>query len=120
VRAKICKFPSCNVLIDKDKRYCDKHIQPKRIPFENATRSNYYNTTRWRKLRKEILSKQSYCGNCGATGKLEIHHIIAPRGNEELFYDEGNLVPLCPQCHKTFTAREINKRRAVYKSKSVV
>ena len=109
MKAKICRFPSCNVLIKQNEVYCAKHIQPKKLPFEGATRYNteLYNTSKWRKLRAFILKNQPYCNNCGATEKLEIHHRIQPKGNPELFYDESNLVPLCGLCHKNVTAREI-------------
>jgi len=89
-KVKIWCSPSCNKLISFDKAYCDKFQPPPRVPFQNATRSNdgIYNTIRWRKLRKKILSEIPYCIKCGAAGKLEVHHRIAPRGDVELFYEE--------------------------------
>ena len=95
--AKICKYPSCNKLISSDKAYCEAHQPPPRIPFANATRSNevLYKTHRWRALRKKIIAETPYCVYCGANSNLQVHHKIPPRGDEDLFYDEGNCVPIC-------------------------
>jgi len=112
-KAKICNEAGCNSLIDSGFTYCKLHIRPPRIPFQNATRSNdgLYNTNKWRKLRKKILSEMSYCIRCGANSGLEIHHKVAPRGDVELFYEESNCVPVCRNCHRIETAREILSRK---------
>jgi len=112
-KAKICCSPGCNKLIPVGKAYCDKCQPPARIPFQNAIRSNegLYNTNRWRKLRKKVLSETPYCIKCGADSGLEIHHKIPPRGDIELFYEESNCVPVCRVCHRKITAREILGRR---------
>jgi 5-methylcytosine-specific restriction endonuclease McrA len=102
-------------------RYCKKHIRgterpagPK--PFENAVRANdsLYNTARWRKLKGKVLKAHPYCFKCGISKSettLHVHHLIEPRGNEELFFDETNLVPVCDSCHRVLTAQEIRNRR---------
>jgi len=116
VRAKICAEAGCNTLIPQDKTHCEKHTKEKAKPFENAERSNegLYNTTRWQKLRRKILKKLPYCVNCGEhqnDPSLEVHHIKPPRGDEELFFDEDNVIPVCPACHKRLTAMEVYRRR---------
>jgi len=113
MRAKICKEPGCSTLINGDSTYCEKHIRSKRVPFQNAVRSNesLYNTTKWRKLRKQILKDIPYCVRCGTTINLELHHKIPPRGDEDSFFDEDNLIPVCKRCHRLETAREILNRR---------
>jgi len=115
MRAKICCYPSCNSLIKTDKRYCDKHTPDKKVPFENATRSNetLYNSSQWRSLRKKILKEHPYCYKCGISIKeaeLDIHHIVPARGNIDLFYDESNCIPICKSCHRIITAKEIKNR----------
>jgi len=111
MKAKICREPSCNTLIQQSEIYCSKHKREK-IPFQNAIRSNegFYNTSRWRQLRKQILSKQPYCNKCGSDVNLQIHHITEPRGNEELFFDENNLITICDKCHRIITQKEISRR----------
>jgi 5-methylcytosine-specific restriction protein A len=112
-----CNHPNCKELLDS-RGYCEKHtpLKSDRKPFENAIRYNaaFYNTSQWRKLRKEALAEFPYCAICGISKndtKLEVHHKIPPRGNEGLFFDKDNLIPLCPLCHKAETQREINNRR---------
>jgi 5-methylcytosine-specific restriction endonuclease McrA len=85
-------------------------------PFENASRANtpMYNTARWRKLRAKVLKENPCCFKCGISKKetaLHVHHLIEPRGNEELFFDETNLVPVCASCHRVLTVQEIQNRR---------
>jgi len=116
MRARICAEPCCNAVIPESERRCAEHQKPEPIPFSTAERSNegLYNTSRWRKLRSKVLKNHPHCVNCGERGSeviLEVHHIVPPRGDEELFFDEGNVIPVCPACHKRLTAMEINSRR---------
>jgi len=113
MKVKICAEAGCSILIDSGSIYCSEHIPPKRIPFKNAIRTNekFYSTTRWRKLRKQILRDTPYCVKCGTTINLEIHHKIPPRGDDDLFFDADNLIPVCKRCHRLETAREILNRR---------
>jgi 5-methylcytosine-specific restriction endonuclease McrA len=116
MRVKICREAGCNTLIDNNSVYCEKHIKPKLAPFAGAIRSNevLYKTAEWRKLRKELLKEQPYCSKCGISIKdaqLELHHIIPPRGNFELFFNRENILIICKNCHKTITAAEIRSRK---------
>ena len=111
MRKKLCSYPSCNTLIDQHESRCSKH-KVNRIPFENAIRTNagLYNTVKWRKMRKQVLKETPCCFRCGISVKeaaMEVHHIIPPKGNEELFFDINNLVSVCKQCHNVITAKEI-------------
>jgi 5-methylcytosine-specific restriction protein A len=117
MKKKLCNHPGCSRLIDIGERYCTEHAaREKRKPFEGANRSNasLYNTAKWRKLRNKILREQPYCYKCGI-GKnetsLQVHHVIEPRGDEALFYDESNLLPVCESCHRILTAKEIRNRK---------
>jgi 5-methylcytosine-specific restriction protein A len=116
MKKKICNSPGCNVLIDPSETYCSKHRRAYVTPFGNANRSNenLYNTSRWRKLRNETIAAQPRCVKCGVPSteaKLEVHHVVPPRGNEELFFDTDNLVVVCSGCHRVITNGEIRKRR---------
>jgi 5-methylcytosine-specific restriction protein A len=114
----LCRFPGCGTLLE-NQGYCDKHkIEKKTEPFKNAVKSNegLYNTTRWRKLRAKLLEEQENCYRCGifkTESKLEVHHIIPPRGDEELFFDINNLAVVCSECHKVITAQEIQRRKKI-------
>ena len=115
MRAKICREAGCGALIPVSQAYCDAHRKPERKPFEKAVRYNaeFYNTARWRNLRRRVLNAGPRCSRCGVSGEesaLEVHHAVPPKGNEELFFDEGNLVPVCRRCHGALTAREARDR----------
>src|SRR3569832_196419 len=63
----------------------------------------WYKTTRWTKLRQQILLRDLYtcqmCGRLGSTGMV-VDHIKPHRGSEHLFWDETNLQTLCASpCH---------------------
>jgi 5-methylcytosine-specific restriction protein A len=111
MKAKICSQPGCSTLIVIDTAYCEKHKIEKVAPFKNAVRTNehLYNTARWRKLRNKILKESPNCSRCGADANLQVHHRTPPRGDEELFFDENNLTPLCESCHRVATAKEIKR-----------
>jgi 5-methylcytosine-specific restriction protein A len=116
LRKKICNHPGCNALINTDERYCLKHKKELPPPFSSAIRYNesLYKTTQWRNLRNKVLKEQTNCFKCGihkSESKLEVHHLIPPRGNEALFFDENNLVAVCPVCHKIITNKEIKNRK---------
>lgn len=63
--------------------------------------SHFYNRTLWRKLRKEVLLRDSYsCTKCGhyAERYLHVHHKSIRRfgGSDEV----DNLITLCNSCHR--------------------
>ena len=109
---KLCSEPGCNLLVESPETRCPAHFKPKKVnAFEKATRANEYNTSAWRKLRKQHLKRHPHCVKCGSTEKLQVHHTVPPRGNESLFYDEYNLETVCATCHRVLTAKEIADRR---------
>ena len=126
---KICQYSGCDCFAEPGHTYCKKHLAEsqkkheewiqnhKKKPFENASRTNNYNNIEWRKLRLEVLKRDGYqCCQCGATKEesgfpLEIHHIIPPKSNRELFFDIGNCVTLCKFCHARITAEEVRENR---------
>ena len=115
----LCK--DCNCPAIPGERYCKMHlkhadqrrpvfhapVQPS-IPFAEAQRPNerLYRSTRWTTLSRKVREATPYCANCGARAGLTVHHIVPPKGNAELFYDESNLVVVCKPCHDSITARE--------------
>lgn len=73
----------------------------------------WYATTRWRKLRMAILTRDLFtcqrpeCGRTIAdTSQLVADHKVPHRGDEALFWDEGNLQTLCRACHDGVKQRE--------------
>ena len=98
---KICNHPSCNALIDTTERYCPEHrVESESKPFSKAVRYNsaLYATSRWRNLRKAILKENPRCERCGIgqdEASIHAHHIIPPRGNEELFSTTKRIWACC-------------------------
>ena len=67
-------------------------------------------------IRKDVLSKEPFCRECRKQGKLhrayEVDHIIPlHKGGDAT--DLSNLAPLCAECHKTKTARDMGHRERV-------
>jgi 5-methylcytosine-specific restriction protein A len=66
----------------------------------------WYNSTRWRRLRRAILLRDMYtcqwpgCGRIEAdTSLLVADHKQPHHGNAGMFWDERNLETLCKPCH---------------------
>lgn len=52
----------------------------------------------WAKLRAHVRQRDGGCRRCGATTRLEVHHVIPlSRGGTN---DPDNLVTLCRTCHR--------------------
>jgi len=69
-----------------------------------------YKTARWQRLRWKVIEEAHFtCSMCGRlegnTRELVADHIIPHKGNEELFWDRGNLQCLCRHCHDTVKKR---------------
>lgn len=130
---RICAYSGCDCFAESGHTYCAKHLAESQAkhkewlkshknkkPFENAVRTNNYNCLEWRKLRKEVLERDNnQCCQCGATSEesgypLEIHHIIPPKGNKELFFDANNCVTLCKWCHAKVTQQEVMENNVAF------
>ena len=84
-----------------------KKKRDKRIQYFDEV--NFYNTTRWIKLRDWMRAYHPLCQLCLLQNKtvpmVEVHHIVpikTGRSNYEkelLAYDPSNLVSLCERCH---------------------
>jgi len=116
----ICKVPGCYTYEGLEDGYCPRHKKrgeqekAKRIADAKAPRwagaerpnASLYRSTRWTELSKRIRKERGECARCGATDTLSVHHVIQPKGNAELFYDESNVVVLCKECHDRMTSAE--------------
>lgn len=62
----------------------------------------------WEKYRWRFLHHNPRCYACGrdkTSMSIHIDHIVAHKGNEELFWNETNYIPLCHSCHSIVTGR---------------
>lgn len=122
--SRLCQFPSCNCLAEPKHNYCKKHLEQseqkhqqwlqEHKPFQNAIRTNsqFYNSQRWRKLRKAKLEINPVCEICGNQSELQVHHIKPPKGGELLFFNLENLQTVCANCHRKLTAKEISSKKS--------
>jgi len=64
---------------------------------------NLYQTKRWRRLRRQVLSEEPLCRMCQQVGKVTpsdtVDHIREHKGDKALFWDRANLQGLCHTCH---------------------
>jgi hypothetical protein len=60
-----------------------------------ASLSSPSRSSKWPKVRKKHLEKNPCCALCGATSKLNVHHIKPYHLFPELELEESNLITLC-------------------------
>lgn len=53
-------------------------------------------------FKKEVKRRDGMCVCCGATEKLEVHHIMPVSLYDDLECDMGNVVSLCSSCHSKY------------------
>lgn len=57
--------------------------------------------------RLSVLKRDNFaCVLCGATGRLEAHHVRPWRTHRDDWYDPNNGVSLCHSCHRTLRGKE--------------
>jgi len=102
IKRKICnkhgiytgtRCPECKAT--RDKMY-DKTSR-------NTESAKFYNSTRWRKVRQEVMMRDNgLCVKCGDTANVVDHIIEIKDGGCKLCYE--NLESLCHLCHNRKTA----------------
>ena len=64
-----------------------------------------YDLRRWRRRSRAFLRAHPLCRFCEATSRVTlatlVDHIKPHRGDEALFWDEGNWQGLCTTCHNS-------------------
>lgn len=85
---------------------------------ETVSWRKWYKTARWQKLRMSVLVRDLFtcqmpeCGKVELdTSKLVADHMTPHRGDEALFWDDGNLQCLCKTCHDRLKQREESRSR---------
>jgi len=64
-------------------------------------RAKGYNKT-WEKYRYKFLYYNPNCYACGQKANT-VDHIVAHKGNQNLFWDVTNYIPMCHSCHSRVT-----------------
>lgn len=103
-----CKHPGCAALVPSGTKYCEAHRPLHSEEIRSAYRRGY--DARWRKASKAFLRANPLCVRCVAEGKYVkatvVDHVISHRGDERLFWDQGNWQAMCKQCHDRKTRCE--------------
>lgn len=75
-----------------------------------AEYARLYRTKAWHRLRTITLRDNPLCVYCEQLGRLTpatvVDHVVPHKGDEGLFYDQGNLQSLCKPCHDSVKARQ--------------
>jgi 5-methylcytosine-specific restriction protein A len=109
----LCFYSGCGTLTDTT--YCPKHTEVKkqaRRDYDKKRPSYYawYDSARWQMLRSKILFACPLCVECSKLGRHTsasvVDHIVAHKGNINLFWDAENLQSLCKTCHSAKTSKE--------------
>lgn len=65
---------------------------------------------RWQKARAAYIERHPLCAECGRQGRTApakiVDHITPHKGDQSLFWDEGNWQPLCRRCHDSIKRSE--------------
>lgn len=102
-----CSHSGCPELVQHGRKYCEKHLKLHPEYVRSAVPRGY--GSRWQKARKLFLEAHPLCVECLKNGRYVkatvVDHIIPHRGDQKLFWDQGNWQALCKPCHdhKTMT-----------------
>ena len=96
-----CRFPGCPNLCDRGV-YCNDHSDYSADRLRGSAAERGYDG-KWRNARARFLRRHPLCVSCLKEGKITpaviVDHIIPHRGDQALFWDQGNWQPLCKDCH---------------------
>lgn len=99
----------CRQMIDYGNSLCDKckseNIREKKKGLKDKDAEKMIKSTRWQKVRKNILLRDKCCVLCLKRGyvehrRLQVHHIVKRVDNINLAYEPDNLVTVCWVCHE--------------------
>ena len=60
---------------------------------------SFITSREWRKVSRQIRTRDGACVDCGTTEGLTVHHLTPVRVAPELGLDPDNLVTVCRSCH---------------------
>lgn len=102
-----CKFPGCPHSVEAKIVYCDDHARyrtVKKFTGFYEKRSTFYDTARWKRLRRFVLSQEPLCRRCGRPAQVVDHIRPIKKGGSAT--DLDNLQPLCTPCHNAKSSKD--------------
>ena len=93
----ICETKDCNNVTEIHKRTVSKDYYRKIC--SSCKRKKYGMPSAYERDREKFRAlKKGYCSLCGWKGPCDIHRIV--EGYKGGQYTEGNVVEICPNCHR--------------------
>lgn len=105
---QFCSEPGCGVLVSTGR--CETHAPRARLTrIDYAKVHRWYVSTRWQRLRLDVLQAEPFCRSCRDRGvkrlTIDVDHIRKHDGDPVLFWNRDNLQGLCKPCHTVKTNR---------------
>ena len=116
----------CRKYIDFGNSLCEEcksiYIKKKKNYLKDKDAEKHLKTSRWKKVRQQILLRDKGCVLCLTRGifehrKLQVHHIVKRTDNIDLAYEPSNLVTVCPCCHEELERLEPSRQKELLKFK---
>lgn len=110
-----CAAPGCGALVASG--FCEAHVHrasPRRELGGRGTSHERGYGGRWRRARVAYLAEHPLCAECARHGRVTparvVDHVTPHRGDDGLFWDQGNWQSLCDytsqwDCHGAKTGR---------------
>ncbi|MCM2532556.1 HNH endonuclease [Neobacillus pocheonensis] len=108
---RMCKkqVDGCPNLTNDSSGYCDSHKylakQSKDYDKRRGSAASRGHDTKWRTYRIDFLKRNPTCISCGEKATV-VDHIIAHKGDKDLFWARFNHQAMCASCHSRKTVLE--------------
>ena len=109
---KPCSQYGCKQFVKTGQRFCNDH-KSSRLKTSRKNMPEYrkwYSKKDWMRSRISFLKQNPLCVQCQKNGKVEpawiVDHVIAHKGDKELFWNVDNWQALCKSCHDRKTYYE--------------
>lgn len=104
---KPCSYPGCPNLVRHG--LCPDHLATT-PEYHDPEVQKFYNTARWKQIRRVQLSRQPWCEDClkedHYVPATDVHHKHRHQGDPTKFFG-GPFESLCHSCHSRKTAEEV-------------
>lgn len=107
-----CAAPGCPALIPVNKSYCPTHEHIRKEQKRQYEKERNQTPGRqmamsykWKQESKIFLQRHPYCEYCAEKGRQTladvVDHVLAHKGNPNLFWDQSNWKASCRSCNSS-------------------